>query len=86
MSQARSGELSAELGHVGPNANKACRESGNALGRRVTAPCHCRAWDSPCVIAPDPVVLVGPRTVALTRNHESEDVRDRCPRVEPRHN
>jgi len=32
--------------------------------------------------------LVGPRTVALilTQNDEPEDLRDRCPRVEPRHN
>ena len=55
MNQARSGELDAELGQQpspptplpegagradGPNANKACCKSGNALGRRVTGHCH----------------------------------------------
>ena len=34
MDHARSGELSVELGHHEPNANKACRKNDNVLGRR----------------------------------------------------
>jgi len=34
MNHARSGELSVELGHHEPNANKACRKNDNVLDRR----------------------------------------------------
>ena len=87
MKQARSGELRAELGQPWPNANQACRQSGNALGRPVTYPGHSSSPGRALRRVPDPVAFGWPPDRGpYTNTTNRMTSRDCCPRVEPRQN
>jgi hypothetical protein len=87
MSQARSGELKAERGRQGPNANQARRDGGNAVGGSVTACCHRSSPRRSMRRQPDPDAFGWPPDRGPYSNTTNRrTMRDRCPRVEPQQN
>ena len=91
MNQARSGELSVELGRAPHHEGQAEREHGvsterQRCGTTVTTRCHWSSLRQAMRQVPDPTAFGWPPDRGLYwEKTNRKTLRDRCPRVEPHH-